>query len=261
MKKLFLVILVMIVCAPAYGQYRDNINKKLGDYTFKSFFDTTNYETTFTILDIKGKKIYEIVYLDFISDVNEHQFEKNGNKYITIDLYSGGAHCCSALQICEIKNNKFRILDSAFYGNSGYIIEDLDKDGVKEILSGNDMFAYAFTNYAETRFPLRVQEFKNDKLNDITGRFKTDLIAEIGYFEADLEEFLKENPDYMCPDTEGEDTFNTDAGSMKIMLAAIVADYYSLGEVERGYELVDKYYKCNDKDKFIKILKTDFNLK
>lgn len=257
--KLFFVILVVFVCGPLFGQYRDNIDKKLGDYTFKSFFDTTNFETKFKILDAKGKKIYETVYLDFVSDVNEHQLEKDGKKFIFLDLYSGGAHCCSSLLICEIKNNKFVILDSAFYGNSGYIIEDMDKDGVKEIISGNDMFAYAFTNYAETRFPLRVQEFKNGKLNVITGRFKSELISEAGYFEADLEEFVKQG--FVCPETDDEDTFNTDAGSMKIILAAIVADYHSLGQTERGYELIDKYYKCIDKEKFVKTLKEDFNLK
>ena len=48
---------------------------------------------------------------------------------------------------------------------------------------------------------------------------------------------------------------------MKTILAAIVADYYSMGQIERGYELVEKVYKCVDKDKYIKILKEDFKLK
>ena len=58
-----------------------------------------------------------------------------------------------------------------------------------------------------------------------------------------------------------EDTFNTDAGAVKTMLAAIVADYYLLGEVSKGYELVDSYYKCPDKDKYREILQNDFKLK
>ena len=126
-------------------------------------------------------------------------------------------------------------------------------------MSGYDMFAYAFTNYSETRFPLRVQKFENGKLIEITGNFKDDLIMEIGYFEEDLNEILKTG--FECPETDDEDTFNTDAGSVKTILAAIVADYYSLGQVERGYDLVKKVYKCKDIDKYIKILKEDFKLK
>jgi len=121
------------------------------------------------------------------------------------------------------------------------------------------MFAYAFTNYAETRFPLRVQKFENNKLVEITDNFKGDLIYELGFFEEDLNELIKEG--FACPEKDDEDTFNTDAGSVKTILAAIVADYYSMGQVERGYELVEKVYKCVDKDKYIKILKEDFKLK
>ena len=53
---------------------------------------------------------------------------------------------------------------------------------------------------------------------------------------------------------DGEDTFNTEAGSVKTILAAIVADYYTLGEVRKGYDLVDSVYKCPDRDKFKQIL-------
>lgn len=261
MNKLLALIVAMFVFAGAQAQYYDNVNKKIGGYSFKSEFDSLKYETAFRVFNPDGKKIYESVFVDFVMDVNEYQFEKNGTKYYFVDLYSGGAHCCSSLLIYEIRNSKFILTDSAHYGNSGYVVEDIDKDGTKEIISGNDMFAYAFTNYAETRFPLRVQELKYGKLNVVTGRYKADLIAEIGYFESDLEAFVKEFPNWECPETEDEDTFNTDAGSVKTLLAAIVADYHSLGEVQRGYDLVDKYYRCPDKDKFVKILKTDFNLK
>ena len=48
----------------------------------------------------------------------------------------------------------------------------------------------------------------------------------------------------MCP--KGDETFNTDAGAIKAILAPIVADYYYLDDVEAGYEYVRKVYKCPD---------------
>lgn len=241
-----------------FAQWGQDLDTTIAGVRFVAKYDTTKFETKLTITKDKNK-IHESVFLDNIFDISLEQFQPGGNKYYLLQLYSGGAHCCSSLLITEIKDNKFVVLDSGFYGNSGYVVEDINKDGIKEIMSGYDMFAYAFTNYSETRFPLRVQKFENGKLVEITGNFKDDLIMEIGYFEEDLNEILKTGFD--CPETDDEDTFNTDAGSVKTILAAIVADYYSLGQVERGYDLVKKVYKCKDIDKYIKILKEDFKLK
>lgn len=55
--------------------------------------------------------------------------------------------------------------------------------------------------------------------------------------------------------------FNTDAGAVQAILAAITADYFYIGELEKGYEYIDKIYTCPDKKKFISILKKDFKLK
>jgi len=258
MKKYILILFVLLLPVFVNAQWGQNIDTTIAGARFVAKFDTTNFETKLTITKDKIK-IHESIFLDNIFDISLEQFQPNGNKYFLFHLFSGGAHCCSSLLITEIRDNKLVVLDSGFYGNSGYMVEDLNKDGVKEITSGNDMFAYTFTNYSETRFPLRVEKFENGKLTNITGKFKDDLIMEIGYFEEDLNEIIKEG--FVCPETDDEETFNTDAGSVKTVLAAIVADYSSLGQVERGYDLVNKVYKCNDTEKYIKILKEDFKLK
>jgi hypothetical protein len=257
MKNVF-IILIFLFSSSLFAQWGQDLDTTIAGVRFVAKFDTTNFETKLTITKDKNK-IHESIFLDNIYDISLEQFQPGGNKYYLFQLFSGGAHCCTSLLVTEIRDNKFVVLDSGFYGNSGYVVEDMNKDGIKEIISGNDMFAYAFTNYSETRFPLRVEKFENGKLTDITGNFKNDLIMEVGYFEEDLNEIIKTG--FECPETDDEDTFNTDAGSVKTILAAIVADYYSLGQVERGYDLVNKVYKCKDIDKYIKILKEDFKLK
>lgn len=259
MKKYFILFFVIFATysISIAQQYGKDFKKEIDGYNFRTNYDTSTYETKL-IIEKDGKKIYENIFLDEVYDVNKNSLKENEKGYFFVDLFSGGAHCCFSLLICDIVNNKFVVLDTGFYGNSGYSLEDLNKDGVKEIVSGNDMFAYAFTNYSESRFPLRVQEFDGKKINEITGKFKDELIMEIGMYEADLNETLNEG--ISCPDNIDEETFNTTAGTVKTILAAIVADYYSLGDVKRGYELIDKVYKCLDKENFIKILKEDFKL-
>lgn len=258
MRNIFIIFFLLLITSSGIAQFGENRDTTFGDVRFSARFDTTKYETTFTVRK-NGKKIYEETLADNVYDILQEQFQPGGKKYFLIHLYSGGAHCCSSLLISEVNGDRYVVLDSGFYGNSGFMIEDLNKDGTKEIVSGNDMFAYAFTNYAETRFPLRVQKFEGGRLTEITGNFKDDILYELGYFEEDLNELIKEG--FACPEKDDEDTFNTDAGSVKTILAAIVADYHSLGQVDRGYEIVEKVYKCVDKDKYIKILKEDFKLK
>jgi hypothetical protein len=258
MGKALLILLILFVPVLVNAQWGENINKKIGDYTFVTNNDTSDYSVSLTISK-DGKQIYKDTFLDLIEDIKQVQLEAGGKKYIFIDFFSGGAHCCSSLLVGELRGDKFLRLDSTVYGNSGYNIEDIDKDGVKEIISGNDMFAYAFTNYSETRFPIRIQRIRYDKIKDFTEDFEDVVLKEIAEFKKDLDDVVKEG--FECPSTEDEDTFNTDAGSVKTVLAAIVADYYSIGKVEKGYDLVNKVYKCSDKNKFVKILKEDFKLK
>ncbi len=256
----FIIIITFLLThvSGVQGQYGSNFDTTFGSVKFSTVFDTANFETRFTVSN-NGKTVYKETLTDNVYEILHEAFEPKGKKYFLIHLFSGGAHCCSSLLIAEMRGEKYVVLDTGFYGNSGFTVEDMNKDGTKEIVSGNDMFAYAFTNYSETRFPLRVQKFEGGKLTEITGNFKSDILYELGFFEEDLNEFIKEG--FACPEKDDEDTFNSDAGSVKTILAAIVADYYSLGQVERGYELVEKVYKCVDKDKYIKILKEDFKLK
>ncbi len=193
-------------------------------------------------------------------DIKEYDLDRNGEKEILMELYSGGAHCCTFLVAARIINNKFNILDTIYWGNSHYSINDINDDGNSEISGINDMFAYAFTNYAESEYPVLVYGFENNKFKDITKNFPK-------IIEEDLKEHLEELKFYItdtgfaCPKSPDEDTFNTDAGAVKAILAPIIADYYSLGNVNRGYELVDSVYKCPDKDKFKEILQSDYKLK
>ncbi|MCE1166191.1 MAG: hypothetical protein LWX07_12400, partial [Bacteroidetes bacterium] len=169
MKRIFALALMIMIAASLNAQWDFRVDTTIGKYTYRSAIDTANYQTTFTIT--KGsQKIFTETGYDNVYSVREESMTKGGDRYLFIEYYSGGAHCCTSLLIARITEGnfmeepKFIKLDSAMYGNSGYVLEDLDSNGTMELVSGNDMLAYAFTNYAETRFPLRVEQFDGRKL-------------------------------------------------------------------------------------------------
>lgn len=237
--------------------YVKDINFLSGDYTFRTKYDTAEWGSVLKV-QYKGKEISSTLFEGWIDTINAFDFNGDGKKNIIIGVYTGGAHCCVMCFIGVMENGKFYIPDTLFLGNSWYNIEDIDKDGTLEINSSTDMLAYAFTNYAETRFPPRIYRIKKNKFKNVTKEYPDIVNAYIKELKEDLKEFTKKGFECLGKD---EDTFNTDAGSVKTMLAAITACYHSIGEVNKGYELIDKSYKCPDKDKFVKILKEEFKLK
>jgi len=223
-------------------------------YSFIVKYDTSRYEALLTIkksYSIEDRIIFERIFESEIIDIKPYKPSKDEREYILIDTYTGGAHCCISVLIGYFENDKFKISDDIYLGNTWYHLEDFNKDGRDEIVTNNDMFAYAFTNYAETRFPLLVYTIEDGAAKDITKIFRNRVLEIIDEFKGELEDYRN----FECPKTADEGTFNTDAGSVKTILAAIAASYHSIGETEKGFDLINKFYKCPDKDEFVKGLK------
>jgi hypothetical protein len=94
----------------------------------------------------------------------------DGEPEIVLDLYSGGAHCCLL--------SSFYRWDGAAYvpanrnwGDPGYRIADLDGDGVKELITGDDRFAYSFTAFAFSLLPVRIYDLRAGAWQLVTKRF------------------------------------------------------------------------------------------
>lgn len=256
-------IILFIICVFVFSfqggtacAQNSNIKFRYKEYLFQTKYDTADFTTVLKVK--KGKKVvFKKTYYDRITEIKDYDLDGNGKREILIQMYSGGAHCCTELFAGELRNDIFVITDSVNWGNSFYEITDLNNDRKLEITGVNDMFAYAFTNYAQSQFNLLIYGFDSGKFINITNKFPDIVSAHI----KDLEEELKPYTDtgFQCMQAD-EDTFNTDAGAVKAILAAITAEYHTLGNAQEGYKLIDKIYSCPDKDKFIQILKTDFKL-
>lgn len=91
---------------------------------------------------------------------------------VLVDTYSGGAHCCTTMRTFGRRPGEtaWRRLPSWAWGNAGYVVRDIDRDGRDELSGRDDQFAYAFgSSYAGSAAPPKV--VGGLPLRDITRRF------------------------------------------------------------------------------------------
>lgn len=91
---------------------------------------------------------------------------------VLLEVFSGGAHCCAyllAYRYQQFDNTYERIVHP--WGNVGYSLRDLNRDGPLEFVSADNRFAYLFTSYADSSFPLRIWQLADSGFVDATRRF------------------------------------------------------------------------------------------
>jgi len=147
MKSLLLLLLILI-SSQSFAQMGKEMNVNLGDFVFKTTYDTANYETTYN-LEKNGKLVFTSKTEFWIDTLMYFDVNNSGTNTLFISEYSGGAHCCYFLLAGEITDNKIKIFDTLYTGNAYFEFKDLNNDGKYEIQTNYDGIAYAFTNYAE----------------------------------------------------------------------------------------------------------------
>ena len=92
----------------------------------------------------------------------------NDAREVYFSAYSGGAHCCSQIAIADETPSGWIAIDVGSFDGDGDYLEDLDNDGVAEIVTVDNAFLYAFDCYACSAAPLRIQGVRGGKLVDLT---------------------------------------------------------------------------------------------
>jgi len=96
--------------------------------------------------------------------------EHNGSPDVILNLYSGGAHCCSITQVYRYdpRRDRYSIVQRNF-ADPGSLLRTLG--GVYVFLSADDRFAYAFTSFAFSGLPLAIWSFASGRFVDVTAHF------------------------------------------------------------------------------------------
>jgi hypothetical protein len=106
------------------------------------------------------------------SSVHVVDLEHNGEPDIVLDLYTGGAHCCSVEQIFSYvpATGTYAVAQRDF-GDPGARIVDLGHDRHFEFLTADDTFAYAFTDFADSGLPIQILTFANGTFTNVTRQY------------------------------------------------------------------------------------------
>lgn len=95
--------------------------------------------------------------------------EHTGEPDVVLDLYSGGAHCCTVVQIFSFDPGTSSYAETErVFGDPDARIVDLSHDGRFEFLTADDTFAYRFTDYAASGLPIQILTFANGRFTDVT---------------------------------------------------------------------------------------------
>jgi hypothetical protein len=109
------------------------------------------------------------------------------------------------------------------FGDAGYVLRDLNKDGRPEFVSGDDRFTDLFTSHAASATPIAVYQLGDRGFADVTRKFRAAIRAHarrlVRFYKQELRE-PRENRD------------------VRGLVAAIVADDYLAKRGKQGRALL-----------------------
>jgi hypothetical protein len=106
------------------------------------------------------------------SSVRVVDLDDIGQPNVVLDLYTGGAHCCSVVQVYSFDPGTMTYAKvERNFGDPGAQIEDLNHDKHFEFVSADDSFAYAFTDYAASGLPVQILSFTGSRFQDVTDSY------------------------------------------------------------------------------------------
>lgn len=115
---------------------------------------------------------------------------------IVLNFWGGGAHCCFWSRVYRWDRRQLTY-DSFphFWGNVGYSPERLSGDKHVELVTADNRFAYVFTSYAGTGFPIKILDYRRRRLVNATRSYPAaivrDAAQQLKYFRKNLREHFE----------------------------------------------------------------------
>jgi hypothetical protein len=105
--------------------------------------------------------------------------QQPGSHDVVLQLYSGGAHCCSIDEVYwfDQSANTYRA-NGWNFGDPGAVMVDLGHNRHDEFRTADDTFAYAFTDYAASGLPIQILSFSDDRFDNVTRSYPRQIAAD-----------------------------------------------------------------------------------
>jgi hypothetical protein len=153
----------------------------------------------------------------------------DGEPEVIVDLFTGGAHCCSVSAIYGW-NATTSTYDRLVWnwGDPGYSLQKLGTGPQTQLVTADDRFAYAFCAYVCSAMPTQVFEYTPTTLVNVTKQYPS--------LARDDAKQLRKG---IASSAKSKDYFF----ELKGLLAPLCADYYLLGQGSKCKPLLSKAKK------------------
>jgi subtilisin-like proprotein convertase family protein len=156
--------------------------------------------------------------------VHVRDLDRDGELEVLVDFYSGGAHCCFYTDVYRyVARGRTYRPTVGYWGDLGAKLVDLGLDGRPEFRTGDDRFAYVFTAFAASAFPIRILRFDHGRFVDVTRRFPELVRRDAAALYASYRSQVR-----------------SAAYDVRGVLAAWLADQYSLGRGPAGWRVLER---------------------
>jgi hypothetical protein len=109
--------------------------------------------------------------------------EHTGDPDVVLNLYSGGAHCCTVVQVFSFNAAAASYAETErVFGDPDARIVDLSHDGRFEILTADDSFAYRFTDFAASGLPIEILTFAGGHFTDVTRNYPAQVAKDAAFW-------------------------------------------------------------------------------
>lgn len=92
----------------------------------------------------------------------------NRSPEVYFDSFSGGAHCCTKVIVAEQQPHGWVTVDVGQFDGDGGYLQDVDHDGLAEIVTVDNRFLYTFDCYACSAAPLVIYTVRNGAVVDVS---------------------------------------------------------------------------------------------
>ncbi len=147
---------------------------------------------------------------------------------VLVDVYTGGAHCCSITSVARSTKHGWRKPMNRNWADYGYKLEDLGGSPLPEFSARDARFTGAYTSYAARRSPVRIFSLGGGRdYVDVTRRFPALIAADAAEHAAAWE---------AAPRVSDDAFIRAEAGRGAAI--AWIADLLLLGDTTRAGEVI-----------------------
>jgi hypothetical protein len=115
-------------------------------------------------------------YFEHRPSVSISDLDGDGEPEVVLDLYWGGAHCCWYTQIYRYAGGRAGYRTNVhIWGNFGYVLADLEHDGRQELVTRDNRFSYAFSSFADSRWPVRILRYRQGGMTIVTRQYTSEI--------------------------------------------------------------------------------------